>query len=161
MTTTLHTVLEPVQCPQLQFRIADGSVVSDRRTLSVAVIQAVVVLNVLVLLVQDAMLQLWCHETFRIIGDRMWDPVDRTWLKGQLDDKLKTIFGTSWDELFGEGKDCPPFVSFMRNSENPPYEPVTDLVALKVFCIHISNCFTSISVHFSVTLVPDCACSHI
>lgn len=81
------------------------------------------------------MLQLWCHETFRIIGDRMWDPADRTWLKGQLDDKLKAIFGTTWDELFGEGKDCPPFVSFMRNSENPPYEPVTDFVALKVGCM--------------------------
>lgn len=81
---------------------------------------------------QDAMLQLWCHETFRIIGDRMWDPADRNWLKGQLDDKLKAIFGTSWDELFGEGKDCPPFVSFMRSTENPPYEPVTDFAALKV-----------------------------
>ena len=78
------------------------------------------------------MLQLWCHETFRIIGDRMWDPSDRTWLKGQLDDKLKAIFGTSWDELFGESKDCPPFVSFMRSTENPPYEPVTDFAALKV-----------------------------
>ncbi|KAL0040883.1 hypothetical protein WJX79_008591 [Trebouxia sp. C0005] len=80
---------------------------------------------------QDAMLQLWCHETFRIIGDRMWDPADRTWLKGQLDDKLKAIFGTSWDDLFGEGKDCPPFVSFMRTTDNPPYEPVTDFTALK------------------------------
>ena len=86
------------------------------------------------------MLQLWCHETFRIIGDRMWDPTDRTWLKGQLDDKLKAIFGTTWDELFGEGKDCLPFVSFMRNSENPPYEPVTDFVALKVGCISICAC---------------------
>ena len=85
-----------------------------------------------VMLVQDAMLQLWCHETFRIIGDRMWDPTDRTWLKGQLDDKLKAIFGTSWNDLFGEGKECPPFVSFMRTTENPPYEPVTDLTALKV-----------------------------
>lgn len=82
--------------------------------------------------VQEAMLQLWCHETLRIIGDRMWDPADRAWLKGQLDDKLKAIFGTSWDDLFGEGKDCPPFVSFMRNTENPPYEPVTDAAALKV-----------------------------
>ena len=78
------------------------------------------------------MLQLWCHETLRVIGDRMWDPTDRTWLKNQLDDKLKAIFGTSWDDLFGEGKDCPPFVSFMRSTDNPPYEPVTDSAALKV-----------------------------
>lgn len=82
------------------------------------------------------MLQLWCHETFRIIGDRMWDPSDRTWLKGQLDDKLKAIFGTSWDELFGESNDCPPFVSFMRSTENPPYEPVTDFAALKVSALY-------------------------
>ena len=78
------------------------------------------------------MLQLWCHETFRIIGDRMWDPADRIWLNGQLDDKLKAIFGTSWVDLFGEDRDCPPFVSFMRSTENPPYEPVTDFAALKV-----------------------------
>ena len=51
------------------------------------------------ILVQDAMLQLWCHETFRILGDRMWDSADRTWLKGQLDEKLKAIFGTTWDEV--------------------------------------------------------------
>ena len=88
---------------------------------------------------QDAMLQLWCHETFRIIGDRMWDAADRTWLRGQLDDKLKAIFGTSWDELFGEGKDCPPFVSFMRSTENPPYEPVTDFAVLKV-TTHCAPC---------------------
>lgn len=30
---------------------------------------------------------------------------------------------------------CPPFVSFMRNMEAPPYEPVSDLAALKRFLI--------------------------
>ena len=26
---------------------------------------------------RDAMLQLWCHECFRVFGDRMWDEADR------------------------------------------------------------------------------------
>lgn len=99
------------------------------------------------------MLQLWCHETFRIIGDRMWDTADRTWLRGQLDDKLKAIFGTSWDELFGEGKDCPPFVSFMRSTENPPYEPVTDFAVLKV--THHS---TALPVQHLDVLAQQCQC---
>ena len=81
---------------------------------------------------QESMLQLWCHETFRIIGDRMWDAADKVWLHTQLDNSLKNIFGTSWDDTFGAGQDCPPFVSFMRPVENPPYEPVTDMNALKV-----------------------------
>lgn len=28
----------------------------------------------------EALLSLWCHETFRVIGDRMWDPNDKAWL---------------------------------------------------------------------------------
>ena len=84
------------------------------------------------LLLQESMLQLWCHETFIIIGDRMWDAADKIWLHTQLDNSLKNIFGTSWDDTFGAGQDCPPFVSFMRPVENPPYEPVTDMNALKV-----------------------------
>lgn len=82
--------------------------------------------------VQESMLQLWCHETQRVIGDRMWDVADRTWLRNQLDERLKSVFVSSWDETFGEGVDCPPFVSFLRQMENPPYEPVVDMTALKV-----------------------------
>ena len=81
---------------------------------------------------QDVMLQLWCHESFRIIGDRMWDTADRTWLRGQLDDQLKAIFGISWDELFEQGKDCAPFASVMRSTKNPTYKPRTDFAVLKV-----------------------------
>ena len=38
---------------------------------------------------REDLLQLWCHETCRIISDRMWDPNDKTWLKKQLEDKLR------------------------------------------------------------------------
>lgn len=48
----------------------------------------------------EAMLQLWCHETFRIIGDRMWDAGDRDWLQKQLDARLQATFSTSWNDLF-------------------------------------------------------------
>ena len=30
---------------------------------------------------KDEVLALWCHETCRIIADRMWDPNDKEWLK--------------------------------------------------------------------------------
>lgn len=78
------------------------------------------------------MLQPWCHETFGITGDRMWDTAYRTWLRGQLRDQLKAISGTSWDRLFEQGKDCPPFFPFMQSTESPPYKPVTDSAVLKV-----------------------------
>ena len=31
----------------------------------------------------ESMIQLWVHETFRIYGDRMWDPADKEWLKSK------------------------------------------------------------------------------
>lgn len=82
---------------------------------------------------KDQILQLWCHECFRVFGDRMWDPDDKTWLKNQLDQKLLHVLGSSWDVLFepfyGE---CPPFTSFMRpDSDDPPYEAVVDPRRLK------------------------------
>ena len=82
---------------------------------------------------RDALLQLWCHECFRVFGDRMWDKADTDWLKHQLDQKLNNILGSSWEALFepfyGE---CPPFVSFMRQDvDDPPYEAVVDRRKLK------------------------------
>jgi dynein heavy chain len=38
---------------------------------------------------RDEVLQLWCHETCRIIADRMWDASDKEWLRKQLDEKLQ------------------------------------------------------------------------
>ena len=37
------------------------------------------------------------------------------------------------DMLGGVQQECPPFVNFMRQMENPPFEPVTDMKALKAF----------------------------
>jgi hypothetical protein len=42
------------------------------------------------------------HETFRIIGDRMWDPTDVAWLRKQLDERLSSTFGVSFSGLFEE-----------------------------------------------------------
>eukprot|EP00798_Chlamydomonas_sp_ICE-L_P021926 gene21926-28972_t len=81
---------------------------------------------------KDEMLQLWCHETARIIADRMWDASDKKWLEKQLDEKLGGLFSTSFGTLFEPfGGSVPPFVTFMRQMESPPYEPVRDVVALK------------------------------
>ena len=82
---------------------------------------------------KDQILQLWCHECFRVFGDRMWDKNDTAWLKNQLDQKLLHVLGSSWETLFepfyGE---CPPFVSFMRaDVDDPPYEAVVDPRRLK------------------------------
>eukprot|EP00899_Mesostigma_viride_P014884 jgi/Mesvir1/23397/Mv21091-RA.2 len=83
---------------------------------------------------KEAMLQLWCHETFRVFGDRMWDMADKAWLQALLDRTLTETFELSWRNLFeGDGR-MPPFVTFMREGmDNPPYEPVIDGVALKAF----------------------------
>ncbi|KAF5831208.1 dynein-1-beta heavy chain, flagellar inner arm I1 complex [Dunaliella salina] len=82
---------------------------------------------------RDEVLQLWCHETCRVISDRMWDKQDKDWLEKQLDDQLQSLFSTSLPTLFETlGGTIPPFVNFMRGDVDvPPYEPVRDMGALK------------------------------
>jgi len=82
---------------------------------------------------RDEVLQLWCHETCRVIADRMWDKQDKDWLEKQLDDQLQSLFSTSLATLFEAfGGSIPPFVNFMRGDVDvPPYEPVRDMGALK------------------------------
>jgi dynein heavy chain len=88
---------------------------------------------------RESMYQLWCHETFRIYGDRMWDKGDKAWLKNLLNDKLDTIFSTSWPQLFeGEDNEMPPFAAlsnFLRQQDNPPYEVINDQKVLKEFLL--------------------------
>ena len=80
----------------------------------------------------ESMLQLFVHESCRIYQDRMWDPADRQWFNEQLAEKLSSHFSTSWSSVFEDGE-CPPFVSFLRDIDNPPYESVSDMPKLKAF----------------------------
>ena len=41
---------------------------------------------------REAILQLWCHETFRIYGDRMWDHNDKEWLKARAPARHLVLF---------------------------------------------------------------------
>lgn len=64
---------------------------------------------------KDEVLQLWCHETCRVIADRMWDAGDKEWLRKQLDEKLQSLFSSSFPQLFeAYEENIPPFVNFMR-----------------------------------------------
>lgn len=79
---------------------------------------------------KEHILQLWIHEAFRVFGDRMWDANDKLWLQETTTSILKNAFNLKWAELFPQG--VPPFVSFLSNVDNPPYEVVRDLQKLKV-----------------------------
>lgn len=54
---------------------------------------------------KEDLLQLWVHETFRVMGDRMWDPADVAWLRKQLDERLTSTFGTSFAALLEDFKE--------------------------------------------------------
>ena len=81
----------------------------------------------------DQILALWCHETFRVIGDRMWDHADKAWLQRQLDNQLQNVYTTSWENIFKspELALAKPFVTFTSTAERPPYEQVVDMAAMK------------------------------
>lgn len=78
---------------------------------------------------KEDILGLWCHETFRVIADRMWDKNDKEWLQKQLNAKLSALFTTDFNTLFELSHgEVPPYVTFMRaGTDNPPYEPVRDM----------------------------------
>lgn len=80
---------------------------------------------------KESILALWCHENFRIFGDRMWDPEDKKWLQVKLDEKLNDIFAVSWDQLFPSSGEIPIHVSFMKNADDISYEAVTNITELK------------------------------
>lgn len=82
---------------------------------------------------KDAILQLWVHENLRVYSDRMWDQNDKDWIVWLLDQRMLNYFSSSWKGLFDSRIGCPPFATFMRDVETPPYEAVTDEAALKRF----------------------------
>ncbi len=87
------------------------------------------------------MLQLWCHEVSRVLGDRMWDAADRTWLKQQLDASLREHASSSWEGLFGNAeKECPSFATFLSQADPQLYEPLADSMTLKVIAATPSPC---------------------
>jgi dynein heavy chain len=49
---------------------------------------------------KEDLLQLWVHETFRVMGDRMWDSGDVAWLRKQVDERLSSTFSTNFATLF-------------------------------------------------------------
>lgn len=89
---------------------------------------------------KEALLALWAHEATRVVGDRMWDSADKAWLRKQLEDRLSSVFSVSWTDLFEPyGGDIPPFVNFLRTMDAPPFEPVSDLPALKAFLTQVRS----------------------
>jgi len=84
---------------------------------------------------RDAMLRLWVHECFRVFHDRLIDDTDRKWFTKAMDDKLNSIFQTSWNQTFSApGNQVCMFADFLRTGyDPPPYEEVLDEAALKSF----------------------------
>ena len=81
---------------------------------------------------QEAMLQLWVHESLRVFGDRIWDGEDLHLLRNAINERLTADFSTSHEELFAGGAACPPFASFLHAGSGTAYQPMTDMRALKV-----------------------------
>ncbi|KAI5057584.1 hypothetical protein GOP47_0027599 [Adiantum capillus-veneris] len=79
---------------------------------------------------KDMMLQLLCHECFRVYADRMWDVNDKVWLQEFLDQKLKDLFNTEWKSLFRDGE-LSVFTSCMQPGTEGVYEPIPSFKELK------------------------------
>jgi AAA+ lid domain len=50
--------------------------------------------------VQELMLQLWCHETCRVYGDQMSDERDKEVVRQQVHEALSAVCDSSWQALF-------------------------------------------------------------
>nr|AML30862.1 axonemal inner arm dynein heavy chain 6 [Marsilea vestita] len=79
---------------------------------------------------KDMMLQLLCHECFRVYADRMWDVNDKLWLQELLDQKLKDMFNTEWKTLFKDGE-LSIFTSCMQPGADGVYEPIPSFKELR------------------------------
>jgi len=74
---------------------------------------------------RESILRLWCHETHRVIGDRMADPDDTMWLSKEVDATLQSVFGTSFQAIHAEqGGVMARYVSFLSDPiESKPTGP--------------------------------------
>ncbi|KAJ7527535.1 hypothetical protein O6H91_16G059900 [Diphasiastrum complanatum] len=95
------------------------------------VIQGLLQANKTIYISKDMMLQLFCHESFRVYGDRMWDKGDKLWLQELLDQELKLQFSTDWKSLFKDGE-MHVFTSCMQPViDELIYEPISSFQILK------------------------------
>ena len=49
---------------------------------------------------QDKMIRLWAHETTRVLGDRLIDNDDRTWMLTAIQETVRLSFGQNFDIVF-------------------------------------------------------------
>jgi dynein heavy chain len=85
---------------------------------------------------KEGVIRLWVHEVLRVFSDRLVNAADRETLHKIVCDRLETRFGTAWGRLFRDDGSCPPFGDFMREmsgDKRPPYEEMSDSLALKKF----------------------------
>eukprot|EP00163_Fabomonas_tropica_P002875 TRINITY_DN1232_c0_g1_i1.p1 TRINITY_DN1232_c0_g1~~TRINITY_DN1232_c0_g1_i1.p1 ORF type:complete len:4516 (+),score=1594.38 TRINITY_DN1232_c0_g1_i1:127-13674(+) len=82
---------------------------------------------------KEAMIRLWVHECMRVYSDRLNTVEDKKWFEGLINDKLTTLFSTSWGRIARSGY-APIFGDFMREGMEPPvYEEIPDIKELKKF----------------------------
>jgi len=79
---------------------------------------------------RETMIRLWAHESCRVFQDRMNTEDDKLKFQNEIDDLLVEHMDLSWKKMM-QAVDYTAFGDFMRESDVPIYEEITNLQALK------------------------------
>eukprot|EP00736_Rhodelphis_marinus_P013382 Rmarinus@m.14828 len=79
---------------------------------------------------RDAFLRLFAHECYRVFYDRLSNEEDREWFHNMINAKMGPIFNVTAKQLWkGDPMNC--FGDFMTETDEPPYEELMDIAAVK------------------------------
>jgi dynein heavy chain, axonemal len=97
--------------------------------------------------VKSSLVRLWCHESLRVLGDRLVDTADRQWLHQHLEKTCITRFGASFADTFQHLATGPPdaagknsvtpsdmrnciFGDYLTEDKKKPYCEIRNLIEL-------------------------------
>lgn len=82
---------------------------------------------------RTAFIKLWCHECFRVFGDRLIDAEDRSSFLKLVQAQLNTALSTTWPALFREDKEPTPHGAFVQEGPTYPYKEYPEPEVLQKF----------------------------
>ncbi|OHS94615.1 Dynein heavy chain family protein [Tritrichomonas foetus] len=88
---------------------------------------------------RNSFIKLWCHECYRVFGDRLIDAEDRGLFDKLVQNQLNAQLSTTFTALFREAGEPTPHGAFVQEGLTMPYKEYPDFNELRKFLLEQLN----------------------